>query len=419
MAALAGLAAAAPLGCAGRAWTGVPLRTLTRGPRFHWFGYYDKLEFDASGRYVLANQVDFEGRSPRPEDRIRVGMVDTADGDRWLPLGESSAWGWQQGCMLQWRPGDRQQVLWNDREGDRFVCRLLDPRTGEPRTLPRPIYAVAPDGQTALGADFARIQRMRPGYGYVGVEDPEASQRAPEGSGVYRMDLESGETRLVLSLARAAAIPHRGEDLRGCWHYFNHLLVSPGSSRFAVLHRWRRHLRHPAALRALMGFETRMLTADLDGSDLYVLDPSGHTSHFVWRDAEHLCAWTRPEGRQAGFYLLRDRSREIEAVGAGVMTRNGHNTYLPLPGSEWILNDTYPDWTNLLQSLYLFHVPSGRRVELGRFPLPLSYFGELRCDLHPRASRDGRSVAIDSPHLGGGRQVHLLDIGEIVGSAAS
>jgi Tol biopolymer transport system component len=34
--------------------------------------------------------------------------------------------------------------------------------------------------------------------------------------------------------------------------------------------------------------------------------------------------------------------------------------------------------------------------------------------LHPRFSRDGRSVTIDSPHLGG-RQIYLIDIRGIVG----
>lgn len=27
-----------------------PVLAITRGPKFHWFGYYDKLQFDPSGR---------------------------------------------------------------------------------------------------------------------------------------------------------------------------------------------------------------------------------------------------------------------------------------------------------------------------------------------------------------------------------
>ena len=80
-----------------------PVRTLTRGPHYHWFGYYDKREFDPTDRFVLSNEVDFEHRTPRDDDTIRVGMVDTENGDEWIELGTSHAWGWQQGCMLQWR----------------------------------------------------------------------------------------------------------------------------------------------------------------------------------------------------------------------------------------------------------------------------------------------------------------------------
>ena len=42
----------------------VPMRAITRGSKFHWFGYYDKLEFDPTNRYILSNEVDFEHRTP-------------------------------------------------------------------------------------------------------------------------------------------------------------------------------------------------------------------------------------------------------------------------------------------------------------------------------------------------------------------
>ena len=129
------------------------VRAITRGPKFHWFGYYDKLEFDPSGRFVLGMEVDFEHRSPRPDDVIKVGMVDLHDGDRWIELGESRAWNWQQGCMLQWLPGSKSEVIWNDREGGRFVSRILDVATRALRTVPAPIYAVSPDARCLTASD--------------------------------------------------------------------------------------------------------------------------------------------------------------------------------------------------------------------------------------------------------------------------
>jgi len=390
-----------------------PVRQITQGPLHHWFGYYDKLQFDPSNRFVLAGQVPFEHRTPTADDVIRIGMVDTQENDRWIPLGKTNAWGWQQGCMLQWRPGSESEIVWNDRQDDAHVCRVMDVKTKELRTLPRPIYALSPDGKFAITADFSRIQRMRPGYGYVGLSDPCAEQRAPEDSGVWKMDMNTGESQLIFSLADAARIPYRGKTRADQWHYFNHLLISPDASRFIVLHRWRRSTGEGDAAQPSGPFTTRMFTVAMDGSDRYVLDPSGKTSHFIWRDPKHICAWTRPEGKRDAFYLFEDQTDRVEVVGERVMTVNGHNTYVPNTDNEWILNDTYPQGERQEQVPYLYHIPSNRKVVLGRFPSPPSYTGEWRCDTHPRTSNDGESVVIDSAHSGG-RQLHLIDISGIV-----
>lgn len=381
-----------------------PIRALTRGPKHHWFGYYDKWEFDPTSRYVLGMEVDFEHRSPRADDVIRIGMVDLHDQDRWTEVGTSRAWGWQQGCMLQWLPASDSEIIWNDREAGQFVCHILDIKTGKKRTLPSPIYAVSPDGEWAVTADFRRINDMRPGYGYAGIADPNTDRNAPEDVGVWRVSLKTGKRELIVSLAQAAAVPSRHADFTGVKHYFNHLLFSPDGSRFIFLHRWRGE-------KGYSGFRTRMFTANADGSDLYVLDPSGHTSHFIWRDPKHVLAWTRLPSHGAKFYLFRDQTEHVEVLAPEVMPEDGHCTYLP--GNEWILNDTYPD-KNRLQHPYLYEIATERRVALGHFYSAPEYTGEWRCDTHPRFSPDGKKVVIDSPH-GGSRQLHLIDVSGIVG----
>lgn len=386
-----------------------PIRTITRSPGCHWFGYYDKLQFDPSGRYALGMQVGFEHRSPRADDVIKIGMVDLQAGDRWIELGQSSAWGWQQGCMLQWRPGSRDEILWNDRQGERFVCHILNVRTRKQRTLPLPIYTVSPDGRTALSADFRRINVMRPGYGYAGLADPHEDNMAPRDSGIYALDLDSGQQKLIVALADIAGFGKSAPVGADAKHYFNHLLCNTDGSRFIFLHRWR--VWQDAQHTKMSGFQTRLLTATLEGKDVRVIDPHGKTSHFIWRDPQHILAWAWHPSHGNAFYLYDDRTGDARIVGKGIMTRNGHCTYLP--GNEWILNDTYPD-RERKQTVYLYHVTTGRIVTLGRFYLPPEYQGEWRCDTHPRFSPDGRKVIIDSPHLGQGRQMHLIDISKIV-----
>jgi len=375
------------------------VRRITNGPKYHWFGYYDKLQFDLTGRYVLGMEVDFEHRSPRPDDVIRVGMVDLEARDRWIELGSSRAWNWQQGCMLQWLPGSKDQVIWNDREGGRFVAHILNVRTGKRRTIPAPIYTLSPDGTWAVAPDFRRLNDCRPGYGYAGLPDPNANILAPEDAGIWRVDLRTGKQKLMLSFADALKVPNRHGDWTGAKHWFNHLLIAPDGNRFIFLHRWR-------GKKEGTSFATRMFTADRDGRNLYVVDPYGRTSHFIWRDASHILAWAWHPSRGDKFYLYEDRSERVEAIGSEVMTRNGHCTYLP--GNRWIVNDAYPD-KERNQPLYLYEVATGRAIELGRFHSPAAYTGEWRCDLHPRSSPDGTKICIDSPHEGG-RQMYLIDV---------
>ena len=377
------------------------MRPITSGPKHHWFGYYDKLQFDPSSRYVLGMEVDFEHRSPTAEDVIKVGMIDLADGDRWIELGETRAWCWQQGCMLQWIPGSDREVIWNDRQGDRFVCHVLDVHSGKKRTLGYPIYTLSPDGRTAIGADFRRINHMRPGYGYAGIPDPNFDTLAPDDAGIYSVDLKTGEATLVISIEQVAAIPYPHGDISAAKHYFNHLLFNTDGSRFIFLHRWRF---------GDAGFHTRMMTASVDGSDIYGVDQYGYTSHFIWRDPEHILAWARHPSHEDAFYIYRDGTQEVEVIGKGVMKLNGHCTYLA--DTNWILNDTYPvpRSEGRVQELYLYNVGSGQRRELGEFGAAAEYTGEWRCDLHPRSSPDGSLITIDSAHGGNGRQIHLMDI---------
>lgn len=388
------------------------VRPITKGPGFHWFGYYDKLQFDPTDRYVLGMKVNFEHRSPIATDEIHIGMVDLEDGDRWIDLGVSRSWGWQQGCMLQWIPGSKSEVIWNDRENDHFVSRVLNIKTGRTRTLPKAVYALSPDGEWAIGTEFSRIQNLRPGYGYAGISDAFENSKAPKEIGLYKIDLRSGDHHLLFSLADLAHIPHNGESVLENFHWFNHLLVNTDGSRFTFLHRWRPE-RTERQKMATGGFVTRMFTASASGNDLFCIDPSGYTSHFIWQDPRHINAYTKPEGMSQGFYILEDKTGNFERIGAEKMPVNGHQTYLPQGnGQEWILCDNYANAQNRNQTPYIYHLPTDRRVNLGDFPLPEDYKGEWRCDLHPRYSNDGTKICIDSPHGGNGRQMYLIDIAE-------
>lgn len=406
--------------------TGV-VKAITSGEKQHWFGYYDKWQVDPTGRYVLGGEVDTFFRSPTPKDILHIGIIDLENNHQWKEIGTSTSWGWQQGCMLQWIPGSTEEVIWNDHGEEGFISRIYNIKTGETRTLPRAVYTLSPDGTFALSVDFDRLQFFRPGYGYPTKSPADFRVKAPEDQGIYKMDLQTGESEMIISYAQIAPLERPMGSVANYYHWFNHLLINPSGTRFIFLNRSRPVASYDEMTtyrKENLGqkrnnfsghYVTRAITAEVDGSNIFALNDSGQFSHFIWKGDDQICAWAVPEDQEkAAFFDFYDKSKKYEIVGEGIMTRNGHNTYVPNTNYEWILNDTYPVGEERLQELYLFHIPTNRKVSLGKFHEPVKFKGEWRCDLHPRCNQQGTKVFFDSTHEGDKRQMYMVDIGDIV-----
>lgn len=385
----------------------VPIYPLTKGPKHHWFAYYDKYQTDPRDRYVLSMEVDFEKRSPGPEDYIKIGMVDLKRGGAWIELDSTRAWNWQQGCMLQWRPGSEDEIMWNDRQNGRFVCHILNVKTRQKRTIPTAIYDVSPDGTFAMTLDFERVQDMRAGYGYTGLKDSNTKDMAPDNAGIYRVSLDSGKKELFMTIRDIAEIPNPVGDLSSKKHYFNHIDVSPDGKRFIFLHRWK-----DPGKKSTGGFEgTRFLTASVDGENVHVINDSPMTSHFWWKSPTQIIAWANRPEEGNHYYLFDDSAvRNYKILGEGILKVDGHMSYLD--GSDWIISDTYPDKNRQIE-LFLFNTVTNDKIVLGKFYSPEGYKGEHRIDLHPRQTRDEKKIIIDCPIGPGGRQLLMLDIDDL------
>jgi len=375
----------------------VPARAITTGPNSHWFSYYDKLQFDPKDRFVLGMEVDFDFHAPEPEDTIRLGMVDLEDGEKWIDLGETSAWCWQQGCMLQWIPGSENEIVYNDRREGQFVSVVKNVETGSERVIPKPVYSVRPDGKLAVCPNFARLNDTRPGYGYGGIPDPFAEVGHPKDDGICCVDLETGKSALVFSLDQITGILP-DDTMKDAKHWFNHLLFSPSGERFIFLHRWKGKENW---------WRTRMFTAKPDGSEAFCVANHDMVSHFIWKNPQQILAWSKEPEDGDRFHLYRDQTEEFETIGKDILKVDGHCTYSP--DKQWVLTDTYPGGDNM-HHVMLFRPSDSKPVELGKFFQPEEVKGKrTRCDLHPRWSRGGKHVCIDSL-CSGQRQMYLLDV---------
>lgn len=378
----------------------LPAKAVTKGPNHHWFGYYDKCPWDRTGSYILAMESDFADRQPTDHDRITLGYVDSLNDNRFVPFDTTLAWSWQQGTMLQWLGND---VIYNSVKDGAYVATIRSLRPGPVRTLPRPIYAVSPDGTQAVTLDFARLHRLRPGYGYAAIQETHADEPAPKDLGIWHLNLATGKDTLIVSLAQLAA--NQPDDrFPTAEHWVNHLQFNPGGTRFVFLHRWKRSVDK--------SWHTRIYTAKPDGSDLKLLHDSGMISHFDWRDDTTLLAWAKlKRGEARNAFLLLDVNGKPPEIVFESETVDGHCSYSP--DRKWVLNDTYPD-KDRNQHLMLMNVKTGRRHSLNKFVSPKQYTGPVRCDLHPRWNRDGTKVCFDGCH-DDQRQVYVVDVKDVVG----
>lgn len=377
------------------------MRPVTHRPNHHFFGYYNKSPWNSSGNLLLVHKVSFSDRPPREHDVATIGLVRLNEGNRFEPLGETHAWNWQQGSMLQWHPADPERlILYNDRRDNRFVGIVRNVEDGEVWTYDRPFYAVTPDGRAALSLNFARLHVNRPGYGYVGIPDSWADDPHPSDDGIYRMDMQSGDYSLILALHDLATY-QPDDTMAKAIHWVNHLQINPNGTRFVFLHRWKSQ-NEP--------FRSRLFSMALHGSELKLVLDYGMVSHYDWFDNENLLVWARHPLKGDHYYFMNVSSGTVRVIGDGVLTCDGHCSFSP--DRKWVLTDTYPNRYGM-RTLILYRMSNGKRIDVDRFYSPKEIWGEIRCDLHPRWSPDGTQVCIDSVHEGE-RQVYIVDVSSYI-----
>ncbi len=373
----------------------------TSGPLHHFLGHGDKSSWDANGRFLLAHETSFAGRPPAAGETAVVGLVDRVAGDVFRPIGATAAWNWELGALPRWLPcAPEREVVYSVRSGDRWAALRVDVCTGRRRLLSAPVYAIDPDGMRGLSVNVGRLAWTRPGHGYEGILDPGRHVAAPEDDGVLGIDMECGDARVIVTLARLALFRPLPEFVES-YHWVHHPQFNTDGTRFAFAHCWRR----PG-----QPWRTRLFTADVDGGTLRLVFDQGLVSRFTWRDARTLLLWTEHPSLGQGFFFLDERTGALEPFAKGIITQDGHASFSP--DGRWVAADTYPD-QRMMRMLMLVRVRDGLKIEVGRFASPPEWPEPARCDLHPRWSPDGTRIGFDSAH-DKTRQVYVVDVARYV-----
>lgn len=367
----------------------------------HFFGYYDKSPWDATSRYMLCMRAKDTWSEPDPLGEADIILIDTLDGNSFRKLTTTHTWNVQQGCMAQWLgPDFKSKILFNDLRNGKYCSVILDVESNEERVLPIPVYTVSNDGKTALSLDFSRLHRLRLGYGYAEIPEKTKGVALPDETCIWKLDIVTGEVSELLKYTDFANFqprPEMQED--GSVHKVNHLMLSPNGKRFMVLYRWFCGQRK----------YTRLITCNVDGTDMYVLSDDDMVSHCYWKNDEEIIAFERKKEYGPGFYLMKDKTQEWTHIWPQ-LSNDGHPSYCPTDNSL-VVFDTYPSRSRIQE------VKLGRDTDttgdtvkvIAKVFSPFKYDNDTRCDLHPRWSRDGKKICFDSV-FEGHRGLYVVEI---------
>ena len=142
-----------------------------------------------------------------------------------------------------------------------------------------------------------------------------------------------------------------------------------------------------------------------DGGGFCNLSDDDFVSHCCWRDDREILSYLNKKESGKGYYLLRDQDAFCRRMW-NELVFDGHPTYSP-DGSR-VVTDTYPD-RRRNQSIY---VATSDKVErIAKVYSPFKFSGDVRCDLHPRWSRDGKQICFDAS-FEGKRALYVVEAAE-------
>lgn len=386
-----------------------PPRAITAGPKDHLFAsYYAINAWSADGRYATVLETGGKNRLPDETDVAVLGVVDAQEGNRFVPLTETRCWNFQEATMAYWlATAPQTQFIFNDLVDGKFVSVIFDCAAKTRRILPHPISAVSPDGKWAVSINYARLRLTRPDYGYGGNgQDARSGVTWPEDDGLWLMNLENGEAKLIASVAAVRDRMPQVKDPKAL-AYFCHTVFSRDSSKIFWL---ARSVEGLSGQKVVSKWETTAFTCNRDGTDVRRCFPDGWGgSHFNWLDGERMLVTAKYNAAVFSHVLFTVGKTDYTRLGRGMLDFDGHGVFSA--DGRWMATDSYPDRL-FERKLMVMRMDDQAILPLGTFFVPEIYRETYsRCDLHPRWRPDGKMLAFNSVHEGS-RQVYVIDVAE-------
>jgi hypothetical protein len=360
-----------------------------------FFGYYDKSPWSRNGESYLFNHF---------HSRLLTLYILDLKNSQLYEIAQTQAWNFQQGCMLQWVPNNKNQiVVYNSVCQDKLGVHIYSAQDVSKRFINWPIQALHPNGTDAISLNYYRLKRMNPEYSYKPIVDNFSLNLDPNNDGLWKINLFTKRSDLIVNLKELL-----NYKIRNCMgnasHGLNHVVYSPSGNKFIFIHRWvtKNNLRF-----------SRLYVVNEDGSDFRLLMDDDYVSHYCWIDDHKILTYAGTHEYGKRFYIVDLSSGEYYIEGQDLLDKYGDGHPSLSPDNKWIAIDTYPG-PDRVRRLNLWSLEEKRLIEIGKFYSPIKYERYNRCDLHPRWHPSEPLISIDSTHTGI-RRNYIVDVRKITG----
>lgn len=338
-----------------------------------FFGYYD-IPFDKNN--ILYNKI-------LGDNSIQLIKKEN---DGLTYIDQVNSWNYQQGCMYQsiFSIPDCQLIYNTIHKGSLVSC--VFSFSGQKSYHPYPVSLMSNDGWYSL--NYKRLTYSEYGYKYPDNVDNFHRLQSDEEDGIWYYSHKLNQAKLIIKISDLNRdFPRAGNKKdKG---FINHLSQSRDYRYLIFIHR---------IISVNEGRISRLMLYNVETDTIGIILDEGFVSHYCWISSSKFVIYARVNNRK-GYYIYDTNTLQYTSLLNGDIDQYGDGHPTASACGRYIVTDSYPDASSH-QKLILVDLLKENHYILASLYVPFWFFGENRCDLHPRWSTDDSCVSFDSSHSG-------------------
>lgn len=392
-------------------------------------GYHDIRPFNSQNENLILLHK-YPKNLTNYEEKIKIDICLWNYISKDLSIIDSSyAWSWEQGSRLQWL--NQCEAIYNVNYDDKFKSCIYNIETKEKKILDFPIYSYSSITKKFLYIDYTRLWHYWKSYGYHSKSSTKLKDI--DSDGVFLSDFNNN---IELLLSIKDAIKLCGLEKIDSPIFLAHPTFNPDGNKCVSL------LRFINKSGNLISY---LICTDLNLKKNKIISRE-RVSHFEWITNDKIVVWSRilnnklqsirnndflekfiivtlkkiinklnPNIKKkllnTHYHLIDINNNNHKVLDKQNLTEDGHPQIST--DNKYLITDTYPNKEGF-QKLLLYNIKKDKTLELGFFKSS-EYLKEnkVKYDLHPRWSKSGKLISIDSSHEGN-RQSYIIDIENIL-----